>query len=114
MSPAKLSSIFLIGSVLLLSVEGRSWFDFSSEDDRQNEISAEDFGRKVIIPDVERIFSSAEIKQISRSIKGTNKIKRQDSETTTKSSKHAHGMIKSMLSFVSNAMGFGRTFFSNE
>ncbi|XP_023168866.2 uncharacterized protein LOC111598065 [Drosophila hydei] len=113
MSPAKFLSVCLISSALLLTAQGSPWFKFSSEDDRQNEISEEDFGRKVIIPDVERIFSSAEIEQLARSTKATNKIKRQDMETT-KSSKHAHGMITSMLSFVSNVLNFGRTFLSNE
>lgn len=128
MSPIKFLSVFFISSALLLIgkperiklrrtltqsvslfvAHGRPLEEFSSEDDRMNEISAE-FIRKRIMSDVDRIFSSAEIQKS----KGTNKIKRNNAETT-KSSKHAHGMITSMLSFVSNVFNFGKTMIRNE
>lgn len=80
-----------------------------------NEISIED-GRKLIMPIVDRIFSSAETQtQIKVRQSRPNKIKREgDAEETTKSSKHAHSMITSMLSFVSSVVNFGRTMMRSE
>ncbi|ALC44511.1 CG13299 [Drosophila busckii] len=85
---------------------------FSEEDDRLNEISAE-FDRKLRLPNVDRIFSSAEeqTKQIRIKIRNANKI---DKAETTQSSKHAHSMITSMLSFVSSMFNFGKTMLRNE
>ncbi|KAH8302537.1 hypothetical protein KR044_007996, partial [Drosophila immigrans] len=87
--------------------------DFSSEDDRINEISGE-IGRKLILPNVDRIFSSAEDQVPSKqSETPSNKINR-NLKDTTKSSKHAHSMITSMLSFVSSVLSFGKTIIRNE
>ncbi|KAH8390504.1 hypothetical protein KR215_003204, partial [Drosophila sulfurigaster] len=87
--------------------------DFSSEDDRINEISAE-LGRKLILPNVDRLFSSAEDRESTKQRETpSNNINRKVTETT-KSSKHAHGMITSMLSFVSSVLNFGKTIIRNE
>ncbi|XP_034482073.1 uncharacterized protein LOC117787611 [Drosophila innubila] len=107
---AKFLSVFLICCAL---VQALPLDDFSSEDDRINEISSE-LDRKPFIPNVERIFSSAEIQTPTKlGEKNRNKINR-NGEDTTKSSKHAHGMITSMLSFVSSVLNFGKTIIRNE
>ncbi|KAH8406849.1 hypothetical protein KR222_006195, partial [Zaprionus bogoriensis] len=86
---------------------------FSTEDDRMNEISVED-GRNPSMPILDRIFNSAELQILTKGRPSRpNKIKRND-EDTTRSSKHAHSMITSMLSFVSSVVNFGRTFMRNE
>ncbi|KAL7732213.1 hypothetical protein ACLKA6_018453 [Drosophila palustris] len=107
---AKFLSVFVICCAL---AQGHPLDDFSSEDDRINEISAE-LNRKPFIPNVERIFSSAEFQTpTNRDGNAPNKINR-NGEDTTKSSKHAHGMITSMLSFVSSVLNFGKTIIRNE
>ncbi|EDV96509.1 uncharacterized protein LOC6556975 [Drosophila grimshawi] len=113
MSLAKFLTLFLISSALLLIANGRPLDDFSIEDDRMNEIG-KDFGRKWIMPNLERIFSSAETQTTGkRTEKNTNSIEPSEKETTT-SSKHAHGMITSMMSFISSVVNFGRTMIRNE
>lgn len=108
-------SFCLTWPLTFFAAQGRRLDDYSSEDERMNEISIED-GRKLIMPIVDRIFSSAETQtQIKVRQSRPNKIKREgDAEETTKSSKHAHSMITSMLSFVSSVVNFGRTMMRSE
>ncbi|XP_060654643.1 uncharacterized protein LOC132790201 [Drosophila nasuta] len=107
---AKFLSVLLIACALAQALPQD---DFSSEDDRINEISAE-LGRKLILPNVDRLFSSAEDRESTKQRESpSNNINRKVTETT-KSSKHAHGMITSMLSFVSSVLNFGKTIIRNE
>ncbi|XP_034103974.1 uncharacterized protein LOC117567835 [Drosophila albomicans] len=107
---AKFLSVLLIACAL---AQALPLDDFSSEDDRINEISAE-LGRKLILPNVDRLFSSAEDRESTKQRESpSNNINRKLTETT-KSSKHAHGMITSMLSFVSSVLNFGKTIIRNE
>ncbi|KAH8366235.1 hypothetical protein KR093_010551, partial [Drosophila rubida] len=87
--------------------------DFSSEDERINEISAE-FGRKLILPNVDRLFSSAEDRTPPKQREQSSNRVNRNAVETSKSSKHAHGMITSMLSFVSSVLNFGKTIIRNE
>ncbi|XP_022218680.2 uncharacterized protein LOC111071570, partial [Drosophila obscura] len=95
---------------------------FSDEDDdRFNEISGEWGGnRKLVFPRLDRLFSSAEVPSGNlKKIKISSKIKRNNDSTsasgdTTESSKHAHSMITSMLTFVSSVMNFGRSFIKDQ
>lgn len=100
----------------LFVAQGRRLDDFSSEDDSINEINIED-GRKIILPLVDRLFNSAETQTKIKVVKNRpTKIKRENDagEESTKSSKHAHSMITSMLSFVSSVVNFGRTMMGRE
>ncbi|XP_062136309.1 uncharacterized protein LOC133845763 [Drosophila sulfurigaster albostrigata] len=108
---AKFLSVLLIACAL---AQALPLDDFSSEDDRINEISAE-LGRKLILPNVDRLFSSAEDRESTKQRESpSNNINRKREIETTKSSKHAHGMITSMLSFVSSVLNFGKTIIRNE
>lgn len=100
----------------LFTAQARRLDDFSFEDDSINEINIED-GRKIIMPLVDRLFNSAETQTKIKVVKNRpNKFKRENDagEETTKSSKHAHSMITSMLSFVSSVVNFGRTMIGRE
>lgn len=69
------------------------------------------------MPLVDRLFNSAETQTKIKVVKNRpNKIKRENDagEESTKSSKHAHSMITSMLSFVSSVVNFGRTMMGRE
>ncbi|XP_068143160.1 uncharacterized protein [Drosophila tropicalis] len=110
-------TLLLISSMLIIMTNGLPFFDFSREDDRDNEISGET-ERKIVIPRLDRLFSSAEV-PVKRSrkyddLRLNRNEKREAASTTTDSSKHAHSMITSMLSFVNSVVNFGRSFVRNE
>ncbi|XP_030386087.1 uncharacterized protein LOC115632934 [Scaptodrosophila lebanonensis] len=78
--------------------------ELSREDDRFNEISSE-LDRR-IIPEVDRIFSSAE--EPTATSENPNNALQKSEGPTSEASKHAHSMLASMMSFVSSALHFGR------
>ncbi|KAH8379453.1 hypothetical protein KR009_005080 [Drosophila setifemur] len=107
-SELKMMVLFFIGCLLMASITALpSWNRYSREDDeRMNEVSGEWFRKPILRLD--RLFSSAE--KPSESLRPVKRPSRNDKGDTTESSKHAHSMITSMLSFVSSVVNFGRSF----
>ncbi|XP_017070749.1 uncharacterized protein LOC108107672 [Drosophila eugracilis] len=110
-SESKMILLFLIGCLIMHSINALPFDRFSREDDeRNNEVSGEWFKKPILRLD--RLFSSGE--KPSESRKEVIRPSRSNKEETTQSSKHAHSMITSMLGFVSSVINFGRSFIRDE
>ncbi|XP_017121561.1 uncharacterized protein LOC108142319 [Drosophila elegans] len=105
-SESKMILLFLIGCVIMQTINALPFDRFSREDDeRLNEISGEWFKKPILRLD--RLFNSGESPAGSR--KEVARPSRSDKGETTESSKHAHSMITSMLGFVSSVINLGRS-----
>ncbi|XP_016933669.3 uncharacterized protein [Drosophila suzukii] len=110
-SESKMVLLFLIGCVVMQTINALPFDRFSREDDeRNNEVSGEWFKKPILTLD--RLFNSRE--SPSGSQKEVIRPSRSDKGETTQSSKHAHSMITSMLGFVSSVINFGRSFVRDE
>ncbi|XP_016955923.1 uncharacterized protein LOC108028537 [Drosophila biarmipes] len=110
-SESKMVLLFLIGCLVMQTINAGPFDRFSREDDdRNNEISGEWFKKPILRLD--RLFSSRE--SPSGSQKEVVRPSRSDKGETTESSKHAHSMITSMLGFFSSMINFGRSFVRDE
>ncbi|XP_037721018.1 uncharacterized protein LOC119554253 [Drosophila subpulchrella] len=110
-SESKMILLFLIGCVVMQTINALPFDRFSREDDeRNNEVSGEWFKKPILRLD--RLFNSRE--SPSGSQREVIRPSRSDKAETTQSSKHAHSMITSMLGFVSSVINFGRSFVRDE
>eukprot|EP00099_Drosophila_melanogaster_P020956 NP_648039.1 uncharacterized protein Dmel_CG13299 [Drosophila melanogaster] len=110
-SESKMVLLFLIGCLVMQTINALPFDRFSQEDDeRNNEISGEWFKKPILRFD--RLFATEESPSGSR--KEVRRPSRSDKGETTESSKHAHSMITSMLGFVSSVINFGRTFIRDQ
>ncbi|XP_034658292.1 uncharacterized protein LOC117895029 [Drosophila subobscura] len=121
MHSSQILAIFIIFCAAILISNALPYREFSDEDDeRLNEISGEWGNRKLVFPRLDRLFGSAEKPSGNpKKIKVSTKTKRNNDRgtangDTTESSKHAHSMITSMLTFVSSVMNFGRSFIKDQ
>nr|XP_016933669.1 uncharacterized protein LOC108012746 [Drosophila suzukii] len=110
-SESKMVLLFLIGCVVMQTINALPFDRFSREDDeRNNEVSGEWFKKPILTLD--RLFNSRE--SPSGNQKEVIRPSRSNKGETTQSSKHAHSMITSMLGFVSSVINFGRSFVRDE
>ncbi|EDV51130.1 uncharacterized protein LOC6545213 [Drosophila erecta] len=110
-SESKMVLLFLIGCLVMQTINTLSFDRFSREDDeRINDISGEWFKKPILRFD--RLFDTENSPSGSR--KEVSRPSRSDKGETTESSKHAHSMITSMLGFVSSVINFGRSFIRDQ
>ncbi|EDW30063.1 GL22527 [Drosophila persimilis] len=126
-SSKTLAVLLIVGATILTSHSLPYREELSDEDDdRLNEVSGEWGSRRLVFPRLDRLFGSAEMpsgkpKRSKASSSPRVKVKRNNDRggsgapgDTTESSKHAHSMITSMLTFVSSVMNFGRSFVKDQ